>query len=282
MSAVLHGGLRRDGTSPRWPLPYALGASLALHAALLLLGAPGGDSAPEEPPPEPIHARLVAPPPPPAPPAPKPAPPAAIPPAVTQAPEVAPSPKPKVRETPKAPPTVRPAPKPRPKPEPEATADPVPAARPKPQAPTPSPALEPEREPESPAESAPSTAAPEPTDAPSAAEGADARGESAEARAVDTYRAQLIETARRYKRYPRVALDNNWEGKVVVRLAVGADGRIAALDVSASAGYPALDRQALEMIRKAKEVVPLPAALRGTAFTLEIPVIYELKDAGAR
>jgi protein TonB len=88
--------------------------------------------------------------------------------------------------------------------------------------------------------------------------------------------------ARRFKRYPRVALDNNWEGRSVVRLAIGADGRIASIGVSTSAGHGVLDRQAVDMIRRAKEAVQIPSPLLGTPFVIEIPVIYDLEDQGAR
>jgi periplasmic protein TonB len=88
--------------------------------------------------------------------------------------------------------------------------------------------------------------------------------------------------ARRFRRYPRVALDNNWEGRSVVRLAIGADGAIASIGVSTSAGHRVLDRQAVEIIRKATGAVEVPAALQGRRFALEIPVIFDLKDQGAR
>jgi protein TonB len=88
----------------------------------------------------------------------------------------------------------------------------------------------------------------------------------------------LISMARRYKRYPRVALDNNWEGRVVVRMLIGANGMIASLQVTASSGHDVLDEQALDMIRKAKPLVPIPPAMRGREFPVEIPVHYNLKD----
>ena len=88
----------------------------------------------------------------------------------------------------------------------------------------------------------------------------------------------LMRMARNYKRYPRVALDNNWEGRVVVRMAIGANGMIASISVLTSAGHEVLDKQALDMIQKAKPRVQIPAALRGREFVIEIPVIYNLKD----
>jgi len=94
------------------------------------------------------------------------------------------------------------------------------------------------------------------------------------------YRAELVRLAGRYKRYPRLAIENNWEGRAEVRLVIGADGAIASLAVIASAGYAALDEEALEMIRAAQARAAIPAALRGREIVLRIPVTFSLRDAG--
>jgi len=95
---------------------------------------------------------------------------------------------------------------------------------------------------------------------------------------VAQYRAALLAEAARHKRYPPQAIDNGWEGEVVVRMAIGADGSLAALDVRSSSGHAALDRQALEMFRKARAEVPVPEALRGKRFTMELRAVFNLKD----
>jgi hypothetical protein len=68
------------------------------------------------------------------------------------------------------------------------------------------------------------------------------------------YRRELTRAAARFKRYPRVAIDNNWEGEVVLVLAIGADGRIASLRVRRGSGYEVLDR------KKGIRCAPLPMA----------------------
>ena len=96
--------------------------------------------------------------------------------------------------------------------------------------------------------------------------------------ALDRYRLQLVTAAAQFKRYPRAAIDNNWEGEVVVRMTIGADGMIAALGIKSSSGYEVLDRQALDMFRIAKPFVLLPPELAGREFELELRAIYSLKD----
>ncbi|HET9735010.1 MAG TPA: TonB family protein [Burkholderiales bacterium] len=111
----------------------------------------------------------------------------------------------------------------------------------------------------------------EPVPAPAASPGPDPG-------ALDRYRLQLVTVAARFKRYPLSAIDNNWEGVVVVRMTIGRDGGIAALGVARSSGHEVLDRQALEMFRTAKPFVQLPPELAGREFELELRAIYSLRD----
>jgi len=88
----------------------------------------------------------------------------------------------------------------------------------------------------------------------------------------------VITAARRYKRYPRIAMDNGWEGRSEVRMVIGANGMITSLTVRTGAGHEVLDKAALDMIRSAKPLIPIPSALRGREFTVDIPVVFSLKD----
>jgi protein TonB len=56
---------------------------------------------------------------------------------------------------------------------------------------------------------------------------------------------------------------------------------ISTITIVSSAGHEVLDKQALDMIQKAKPRVQIPPALRGKEFSLEIPVIYSLKEGDA-
>jgi protein TonB len=93
----------------------------------------------------------------------------------------------------------------------------------------------------------------------------------------DQYRVQLIDEARRHKRYPPLARENNWQGDVRVAVAVAADGR-PTVTLKGSSGYEVLDRQALEMFRQAARAVPVPPGLRGREFALEVRAVYGLEE----
>jgi len=162
------------------------------------------------------------------------------------------------------------------KPEPQR---PGPVAKPAPAAPQPAP-VSPPAAPAAPALApAPAPApAPVPRIDPSVVATVAPPASAVEAGALERYRQAVTRAAARFKRYPRVAIDNNWEGEVVVSVAIGADGRLASLRVKRSSGFEVLDLQALQMFDNASRFVPLPAELRGRACELELRAIYNLRD----
>ena len=93
------------------------------------------------------------------------------------------------------------------------------------------------------------------------------------------YRLALIGAAKRHKTYPPRAIDRGLEGRVDVRLVIGTDGALARVLVRRSSGHDVLDRQALELLRTASGLTPVPPALRNREFAVEVPVLYELKEA---
>lgn len=248
MAATFGWGAQARGRDER-ALVLALLASLLAHAAFLF-AIPGLREA-RKPVifPGPLIARLVAPPP---------------------APQV--QMESRHAEPVAAPPRARPASPARPAPAPKE--DPALAA-------SASVAREPVAEPLQPAQAPPSAPEPPAAAARSGPQPAAAAPSAPDAGSLARYRIEIMNLARRFKRYPRLAVDNNWEGRVVVRLVVGADGALSALNVKSSAGHEALDQEALAMIRQAKAAAAIPQALRGREFALEVPVIFSLKeDAG--
>ncbi len=238
-----------DRASANRVFRHALLASIVLHVFLLAVQWPRLGDALKDPVEAlaPIVARLMEPPP--VPPAPAP-----------------PAPAPQVEEP------VAAAPKPVPRPKPRLEAKPAPAPR-----------IEPEKAREAPPAVATPAPAPAPAPVPPAAAAKPQPAPAVPAvpdaaSLIAQYRAALLAEAGRHKRYPLVALDNGWEGEVVVRMAIAADGSLAALSVKSSSGHAALDRQALEMFRKARAEVPTPEALRGRQFSLELRAVYNLED----
>jgi protein TonB len=148
-----------------------------------------------------------------------------------------------------------------------------------------------------PAESAPADSAAAASSASSAAPGqarsapqppvgapteASARsGSEVDSGTLEQYRLALIVATRRYKRYPAIAMEKGWQGRVEVRMEIGANGLLASASIKRSSGHEILDNQALDMLKKGKTTVQIPTGLRGRAFNVDVPVIFNLDDPGA-
>jgi protein TonB len=237
-------------------------ASIALHA-LVLLGMSWGET-----PAPPAKALLVL--------TARLAPFAAAPQAPAQPPQPKHVPVPPAEPVSAPPPALtKPAAAPTPTPAPQKTAPAEPAKAPQPESAT------------APGSAAPGTPpiasvqtrqAPQATVGTPATESAAASGNEADAGTLEQYRLALIVATRRYKRYPAIAMEKGWQGTVRVHMVIGANGVIAGASIKTSSGHEILDNQALDMLKKGKTTVPIPASLRGREFSIEIPVIFNLDN----
>ena len=75
------------------------------------------------------------------------------------------------------------------------------------------------------------------------------------------------------KRYPYLARRNGWEGQVLIKAVIGADGRLLHAEIQQSSGHEALDQDALKVLRAS---MPLELEQSQQA-TLIIPVAYRLQ-----
>jgi periplasmic protein TonB len=65
---------------------------------------------------------------------------------------------------------------------------------------------------------------------------------------------------------------------VDVHMVIGANGMIASASIKTGSGHDILDNQALDMLKKGRTAVPIPASLRGREFSIDVPVIFNLEN----
>lgn len=109
---------------------------------------------------------------------------------------------------------------------------------------------------------------PPPPPVPSQTDINDARGK---------YGNALWSAISKHKKYPRIAQMRGWQGEVIVELQLDGNGKINSKKVVQSSGYSALDKQALEMVEKALPFPVPPEVLRGSNFTITVPVPFKLE-----
>ena len=162
---------------------------------------------------------------------------------------------------PAAPRVAEPPPQPVPTPPPAQAAPPAPApvAPPPPAAPAASPAV---------------PAQPRPAEGPAPA----AQAEGVDQGTLERFRMEILAATRRYRRYPAQAMEKGWQGKVEIRLTIGANGVTQSYVIKASSGFQMLDETALDMVKKGRPLVQVPPSLRGREFVVDVPVIFDLKS----
>jgi protein TonB len=99
-------------------------------------------------------------------------------------------------------------------------------------------------------------------------------GEGVSADALREYRVSLAIAARRFKRYPVLALERSWEGRVEVAVSMTSWQQRPQPALVRSSGHSVLDEQALSMIERASLMTVLPDSLKGRDFRFVLPIEF--------
>jgi protein TonB len=83
------------------------------------------------------------------------------------------------------------------------------------------------------------------------------------------------------KRYPYEARLNHWQGNVVVRVVIDEHGDLLEVTIATSSGHEALDRAAMEVIKRSCPLA-LPQPLGRSRIVLRLPIQYPLDSKECR
>lgn len=106
------------------------------------------------------------------------------------------------------------------------------------------------------------------------AEGTGSVHESARARV----QARLLADLQHYFEYPSLARHRGWEGIVWLSFTVEPDGLLDRIQVAKSSGYDVLDSSAIGAMQRVGRLNDAGYWLNGTPLTMQLAVIYRLKD----
>jgi len=93
----------------------------------------------------------------------------------------------------------------------------------------------------------------------------------------DLYGSLLTREIAKHKQYPKIAQMRGWQGTVKVELQIDNNGNLVASSINKSSGFEALDKQALEMVKKASPLPLPPESLRNRQFNILVPVTFRLE-----
>lgn len=85
----------------------------------------------------------------------------------------------------------------------------------------------------------------------------------------------LLQRIESLKQYPASARLNHLEGRVILRIVIEDDGRIASIAIAKSSGHDVLDQAALDTLRRASPIA-LSRPLEKSPVTIQIPLSYRL------
>jgi protein TonB len=94
--------------------------------------------------------------------------------------------------------------------------------------------------------------------------------------AAKTYFSSLMAWLNTHKNYPKLAKKNKEQGIVKLKFTVTREGDISNASIHNSSGYQSLDQAAMQMLRAASPVPPIPNDLGRSTLTLVIPIEYSL------
>lgn len=91
------------------------------------------------------------------------------------------------------------------------------------------------------------------------------------------YADRLARAIAQHKQYPRIAQMRGWQGEALIDLKLDGNGAVLATRIERSSGFEVLDKQALEMVKKAAPFPAPPDILKSSVFNIQVPVSFKLE-----
>jgi periplasmic protein TonB len=95
--------------------------------------------------------------------------------------------------------------------------------------------------------------------------------------AVPRWKTQVVRLLERNKRYPSEARARRQEGVAQLAFSIDRQGQVISSRLVGSSGSSALDKEALELARRAQPFPPPPPELAGAQIELKVPIRFNLQ-----
>lgn len=94
----------------------------------------------------------------------------------------------------------------------------------------------------------------------------------------DQYGILISREIEKYKQYPKIAQIRDSQGDVTVEIQMDDTGNIISTEIQTSSGFNSLDKEALDMIKRAAPLLPMPpSALKAKALKVLVPLSFRLE-----
>jgi protein TonB len=95
--------------------------------------------------------------------------------------------------------------------------------------------------------------------------------------ALPAWKNEVADMLERNKRYPSDARNRHQQGTVQLAFSIDREGRVVGSRIVTSSGSPALDKEALELAKRASPFPPPPHELAGDQINLSVPIRFNIK-----
>jgi TonB family protein len=81
------------------------------------------------------------------------------------------------------------------------------------------------------------------------------------------------------KKYPPVARQHGWKGRIKVRFTINSGGEVIKTEVLSPCSYEALNRAAEKLIKDTSPFPPFPSSWQKNSLTVELQIVYQLEES---
>ena len=81
------------------------------------------------------------------------------------------------------------------------------------------------------------------------------------------------------KKYPPVARQHGWKGRIKVRFTINSGGEVIKTEVSSPCSYEVLNRAAEKLIKDTSPFPPFPSPWQKNSLTVELQIVYQLEES---
>ncbi|NKD86812.1 energy transducer TonB [Haematospirillum sp. 15-248] len=113
--------------------------------------------------------------------------------------------------------------------------------------------------------------------APSSNTSVTTQSDSSAAAKMSLWHGQILSHLERHKHYPRLAKARYQEGTVVIRFRIARTGDVLSVGLEESSGFPLLDQEGLDLVRRASPLPPPPSGTESSVLELVSPIQFYLR-----
>ena len=97
-------------------------------------------------------------------------------------------------------------------------------------------------------------------------------------RTIESYSSILAKAIAKHKKYPRIAQMRGWQGEIIINLEIDGQGNLIMSKIKNSSKHEILNREGMNMIKRASPFPKPPKELASKIFNVIVPISFKLQE----